>query len=93
MGDAHWLPKTGNFLVVDSICDYRQEGLTQNEFDYSKRHIIDVFSWARVREYGGRDSNNVVFELEVRDTTEVLQWQIFGGFRTPSIYHTPEANN
>ena len=91
MGDAHWLPKTGNYLVVDSICDYRQEGLTQNEFDYSKRHIIDVFSWARVREYGGRDSDDVVFEVQVRDKTEVLQWQIFGGFRTPSIYHEPGA--
>jgi len=91
MGDAHWLPKTDNYLVVDSICDYREKGLTQNEFDYSKRHIVDVVSWARVREYGSRDADDVVFEVEVRDKTEILQWQIFGGFRTPSMYHEPTA--
>ena len=56
MGDAHWLPLSGNILVVDSICDYRWKGLTQNEHDYSKRHISDVIHWGRVREYRGRET-------------------------------------
>lgn len=86
MGDAHWLPQTGNYFVVDSICDYRWEGLTQNEFDYGRRHIGDVIHWGRVREYGGRDASNVVYEVEIRDPQEILQWEIYGGFRTPGFY-------
>ena len=86
MGDAHWLPAAGNFLVVDSICDYRQKGLTQDEFDYSRRHIGDVIHWGRVREYHGRDNKNVVFEMEIRDPDDVLQWEIFGGFKTKGMY-------
>ena len=86
MGDAHWLPETGNYFVVDSICDYRWEGLTQNEFDYSARHISDVIHWGRIREYGGRDAGNVVYEVEIRDPQEILQWEIYGGFRTPGFY-------
>ena len=86
MGDAHQLPETGNFLVVDSICDYREKNLTQDEFDYTRRHVADVVQWARIREYRGRQDTQVVFDIEVRDPTEVLQWQVFGGFRTPSFY-------
>ena len=89
MGDAHRLPKTGNILVVDSICDDRQAGLTQNEWDYSARHVSDVIHWGRVREYGGTDHAEVLFELLIHDPDEVLQWQIFGGFRTPDIYWAP----
>lgn len=86
MGDAHWLPETGNIFVVDSICDYRWEGLTQYDWDVERRHILDVIGWARVREYGGGNKDEVVYEIEVHDPNEVVQWQIFGGFRTPGFY-------
>jgi len=86
MGDAHWLPKTGNIFVVNSICDYGVKGLTQNEFDYTRRHLGDMIHWSRIREYSGRDNQEVVFEIEIRDPNDILQWQTFGGFRTPSLY-------
>jgi len=86
MGDAHWLPETGNIFVVNSICDYRQKGLTQDEFDYSRRHIADVIHWSRIREYSGPDNKEVVFEVEIRDPRDILQWETFGGFRTPDLY-------
>jgi len=86
MGDAHWLPQTGNILVVNSICDYRQKGLTQDEFDYSARHIADVIHWSRIREYSGPDNKDVVFEIEIRSPDDILQWETFGGFRTPDLY-------
>ncbi len=86
MGDAHELPRTGNILVVDSICDYREPGLTPNEWDETRRHVSDPIQWSRVREYDGERRDQVVFELEIRDPDEVLQWQTFGGFRTPSLY-------
>lgn len=86
MGDAHWLPETGNIFVVNSICDYRVKGQTHDEFDYSARHPGDLAQWSRIREYSGPDNKEVVFEIEIRDPHDILQWQTFGGFRTPDLY-------
>lgn len=87
MGDAHELPESGNILVVDSLCDYRGQAQTWDPWDFSKRQVFDVIHWSRIREYRRDGSGTeVVFDVEIRDPDEVLQWEVFGGFRTPSLY-------
>jgi arylsulfate sulfotransferase len=87
MGDAHELPATGNILVVDSLCDYRGQAQTWDPWDFSKRQVFDVIHWSRIREYRRDGSTTeVVFDVEVRDPHEVLQWEVFGGLRTPRLY-------
>ncbi|MFL2547078.1 MAG: aryl-sulfate sulfotransferase [Candidatus Rariloculaceae bacterium] len=87
MGDAHWLPETGNIFVVDSFCDYREEGLAWDSWDFGQRHWSEVAQWARIRQYrlDGEDTE-IVFEMEVHEPAEILQWRVFGGFHTPSLY-------
>ena len=87
MGDAHWLPVTGNIFVVDSFCDYREDGLGWDSWDFTTRHWSEVAQWGRIRQYRvENEDTEVVFEMEVHDPSEILQWRVYGGFNTPSLY-------
>jgi len=87
MGDAHSMPVTDNVFVVDSICGHPADDLSWDPWDFSKRHIFDVIHWARIREYRrSGDASEIVFDVEIHDPNEVLQWEVFGGFRTPDLY-------
>ena len=89
MGDAHWLSETGNIFVVDSFCDYREEGLAWDSWDFTKRHWSEVAQWARIRQYRlAEGDSQIVFEMEAHDPSEILQWRVYGGFHTPSLYQT-----
>ena len=97
MGDAHRLSNTGNVMVIDSTCGPRQKTLNNSgnltwddvEWRLGPRdswHPTDFPQWVRVREYGGKSNNEVVFELNLLDKNEIINWQAFGGLRVASFY-------
>lgn len=90
MGDAHLLPKTRNILIVDPVCMDESEPLTYQQKDFSKRHISEVNHKARIREYTRQKNPKVLWEVVLSDPEEVLNWQVYGGFRTPSLYEIGE---
>lgn len=85
MGDAHRLPKTRNHMVVDAIVSVKMPGLTLDDYDFSKRHVDDLFTYARIREFQ-KDTKKVLFEVHFRDPHEAIYWQVFGGVRIPGFY-------
>mgnify|MGYP001257418674 FL=1 len=97
MGDAHRLSNTGNVMVIDSTCAPRREvlnnsgNLTWDDVEWrlgprESWHPTDFPSWVRVREYGGENNGEVVFELNLLDKNEIINWQAFGGLRVASFY-------
>ena len=97
MGDAHRLENTGNIMVIDSTCGPRREvlsdsgKLTWDDVDWrmgprDSWHPTDFPQWVRVREYGGQNNNEVVFELNLLDSNEIINWQAYGGLRVASFY-------
>ena len=97
MGDAHRFSNTGNVMVIDSICAPRRETLSNSgkltwddlEWRLASRdswHPVDFPTWVRVREYGGKNNEKIVFELNLLDENEIINWAVFGGLRIPSFY-------
>ncbi|MEE2998338.1 MAG: aryl-sulfate sulfotransferase [Pseudomonadota bacterium] len=97
MGDAHRLSNTGNVMVIDSICAPRREILSNSgkltwddvEWRLASRdswHPVDFPTWVRVREYAGKNNEKVVFELNLLDKNEIINWAVFGGLRITSFY-------
>ena len=60
-------------------------GLTLDDYDFSKRHVDDLFTYARIREFQ-KDTKKVLFEVHFRDPHEAIYWQVFGGVRIPGFY-------
>jgi arylsulfate sulfotransferase len=85
MGDAHRLPVTDNMLVVYSICFPLVDGLTYDEWNRANLHPDDMPTWARIREYSRTDPPEVLWEVQLRDPNDVVQWQVYGGLRTPRL--------
>ncbi|MFM9972588.1 MAG: aryl-sulfate sulfotransferase [Burkholderiales bacterium] len=85
MGDAHRLPKTDNMLVVYSICFPMEEGLTYDEWNRANLHPDDMPTWARIREYTRCEPPEVLWEVQIRDPNDVVQWQVYGGLRVASL--------
>ena len=97
MGDAHRMPNTGNIFIVDSACAPMRDvlnksgTLTWDDLDWrlgprESWHVTDFPAWVRVREYGGADNSDVVFEVHLLDQNDVVSWQVFGGLRAASLY-------
>jgi arylsulfate sulfotransferase len=104
MGDAHRLSVTGNVMVVDSACAPRREVLNKSgtltwddvEWRLAPRdswHPTDFPAWVRVREYGGPDNSELVYELNLLDPHEIINWQAFGGLRIASFYPPDVKSN
>lgn len=81
MGDAWRLPKTDNRLVIYAFCVPQAEKLYANgNSDWS------FFPFGgRVVEYNG---SSEVFRVEISDPDNIIQWEVYGGFRSPGLYHT-----
>lgn len=87
MGDAHRLPATNNMLVIRSFCPPITDKLNdQNEYDLSRRFVDDVPYAGRVEEFSRTSPARRLSQIRFDDPNEVLQWQLYGGFHTPSIY-------
>ena len=87
MGDAHRLPQTGNMLVVDPGCfDQDAYPITSDVWDFSVRHTSALFMQPRIREYTRTQPPEVLWEVILRDRYQILNWQIYGGLRSPSLY-------
>ena len=87
MSEAHRLPLTDNILEIHALCQQpAEEDITWDIWDRSKRYISEVPHGGRVREYTRTSPAEVVFEALFDDPDDVLNWQVYGGFRTPGFY-------
>ncbi len=86
MSDAHRLPTTDNMLVIYAIDVIRRPGLTYEEFEPCLPSVSQFPHGARIREYTRTTPAEVLFEVFVRDPDEVIQWEVYGGLRAPSLY-------
>ncbi len=88
MSDAWRLPLTGNHLVIYAFCVPLIEGVSLNTMDETKRVIDDLPYGGRVVEYA---DDSIVFRAEIADPNDLLQWEIYGGFKSPGIYNQPDS--
>jgi len=81
MSDAWRLPKTDNRLVIHVYCLPLDEGLTEDIMDPTKRAGDDLpFAGGPVLEFAG---DKVVFRMNAQDPDDLIQWEFYGGFRSP----------
>ena len=85
MSDAWRLPVTDNRLVIHAFCLPLLEGISEDDMDPTVRVTSDLPYGGRILEYAG---NEIVFRADVVDPYELVQWEVYGGFRSPGIYHT-----
>lgn len=83
MSDAWRLPQTDNRLVIYAFCAPLDDSLTEDIMDETKRAGDDLPYGGRVVEYSG---NEEVFRAEINDPNELIQWEVYGGFKSPEIY-------
>lgn len=83
MSDAWRLPVTDNRLVIFAFCLPRESGMSQDTMDHTRRAPDDFPYGGRVIEYSGDD---IVFRAEFADEHDLMQWEVYGGFRTPAVY-------
>lgn len=84
MSDAWRLPLTNNHLVISAFCAPLIQGISQNSMDETRRVVDDLPYGGRVIEYAGKD---IIFRAEIVDKYDLLQWEVYGGFKSPGIYH------
>ena len=84
MSEAWRLPQTDNRLVIFAFCLPLIEGITHDEMDHSKRSVSDMPYGGRIVEYAGDET---VFRAEIKDASDLIQWEVYGGFRSPGLYH------
>ena len=78
MSDAHLLPETGNRMAVWAHCVQKIMGQVYSNRDMSGSFFNDYWMPSILREYGGEDGNQIVFELEVHDPDELISWGMYG---------------
>ena len=86
MSDAWRLPITDNRLVIHAFCTPLLEGLSHDSMDPTRRYTSDLPSGPRILEY--TENNEVVFRADIHDKDDLMQWETYGGFKSPDIYHT-----
>ena len=86
MSDAWRLPETDNHLVIYAFCLPLRADLTQDPADETKRYLSDLPYGARIVEYA---DNEPVFRAEIIDANDLMQWEAYGGFKTPGLYLKP----
>ena len=85
MSDAWRLPATDNRLVISAFCTPLIEGATQDIMDHTRRAVDEFPYGGRVIEYAGDEE---VFRIEIKDEHDMMQWEVYGGFRSPSLYES-----
>ena len=88
MGDAHRLPLTGNMLVIWAHCVAPATGQVYSNSDMSGTFFNEFHMPSLLREYARNGSSEVVFELELYDPDETINWGIYGGLMIPGLYST-----
>ena len=87
MGDAHRLEDSDTVLVIHSVAMPRgRDDVGWEEAERSVRHVSEFPSGARVLEYDRQDIGNIVFDLSVQDPDDLIQGEVFNGFRRRSLY-------
>ena len=86
MGDAHRLPRTGNMMVVWAHCVAPAAGQVYGSGDPGGPFFNDFAMPSILREYSGKDRSEIVFELELYDADDVINWGMYGGLMIPSLY-------
>ena len=89
MSDAWRLPRTDNRLVIHAFCLPLLEGLSEDIMDSTRRATDDMPYGGRILEYAG---DEIVFHADVVDPYDLVQWEVYGGFRSPGIYHEPTGS-
>lgn len=91
MSDAWRLPETDNRLVIHAFCTPLIPGLGEDIMDETRRVTDDIYyPGGHILEYAG---DEVVFQVDFGMEHELFQWNVYGGFRSPDIYHTPGASH
>ena len=83
MSDASRLPKTDNRLVIHAFCLPRDEGMTEDEMDETRRAPGDFPYGGRILEFS---DGEVVLWIDVVDPNDLIQWEVYGGFRNSGLY-------
>jgi len=85
MGDAHVLPRTRNVLVAFSLCFPGLKIETWDQQDRTKVYADDLPSSPRIREFRIDDPNRPVWDVEVQPPFHLVQMEVFGLHRIPSL--------
>ena len=56
--------------------------------DETKRSVGDLPYGGRIVEY---KDDEVVFRVDIEDPYDLIQWEVYGGFRSPVIYQKSGA--
>ena len=83
MSDAWRLPQTDNRLLIFAFCLPLIEGVSHDSMDETKRSAGDLPYGGRIVEYAG---DEVVFRADIEDANDLIQWEVYGGFRNPGLY-------
>ena len=87
MSEAHRLPITDNILEFNAMCiQPRGREIGWDIWDRDTRYLAEIPHGGRVREFSRSQPAEVLFEVWFDDPDDVLNWQVYGGFRTPSLY-------
>ena len=57
-----------------------------DEDDRSIRFVNELASYARILEYDRDDIHNILFDAEIRDLNELVQWEAFSAVRVSDLY-------
>ena len=87
MGDAHRLEESDTALVIHSISmPHGRDDIGLDEDDRSMRYVAEFPSHARILEYNRQDIGDIVFDVTVKDETDLIQWEVFSGVRVDDLY-------
>jgi len=86
MGDAHRLPQTNNILVIWPMCPPTVKGASYIETSDAPLYAGQLAYRGRIREYTRTMPAEILFDAEIGDPYDVMQWELFGGFKVPSLY-------
>ena len=82
MGDADWLPETGNVLVAyGALVDPDSLG----KIDWPPSSRLQFNQWTRLREYRRTDPPEVVYEVVLETGRPDLGWTLFGAERIDRV--------
>jgi len=91
MSDAWRLPQTDNRFVIHAFCLPRDPKMTEDSMDETRRAPGDFPYGGRILEFAG-DDNELVLRIDVVDPNELIQWEVYGGFRTEGLYGTAQKH-
>ena len=87
MGDAHRFEDSDTALVIHSVTMPKgRDDIGWEEADRSVRHVSEFPSGARILEYDRKDIGNIVLDVSIQDPDDLIQWEVFNGFRKRSLY-------